>query len=472
MEKNLALSSREQSRRAFILNGPLSRVILSLTLPLAVYALFNYLYGFFDMIMVSYIGKAELASVVFIDEIKNAVTAFGGGIAAAGTVIVAKEYGAGNIPEARRNASVSFLLAFLVSSLVVFLTLLSGRAGLRFLNAPEEIIEKGIGYYYVQMGSTALMAVNGVFIGLEKAKGNTRLVFVLNIAAMTVKLGLSALFVYGMGLGTLHVALATLIAQGLLMGAGLFVMFGKGNSLQLRFPEMTLKKTYVGPILALAAPVFVGKFLFSFGKVLVNGMAAVYGSLAIAAFGITMKLDGGAGALANVFEESETAIIGQNLGAGKLKRALRTGTLSLIFSILVAVLGTIAVVLSLGWMVPLFVAEEDAALKTMVLDIFRWERYSILTSAIIAVVSAFFIGFKRSNVSFFLNIIRIFLFRIPALLLFIRIGVGHVALGYSMFVSNSLTMIVSLGIFLTFLRRTRAYGFGDLRILPETPPLS
>lgn len=470
MEKTL--SPREQKRRAFILNGPLSRVILSLTLPLAVYALFNYLYGFFDMVMVSYIGKAELASVVFIDEIKNAVTAFGGGIAAAGTVIVAKEYGAGNYAEARRNASVSFLLAFVVSAFVVFLTLLAGKTGLRLLNAPEEIIDKGIGYYYVQMSTTALMAVNSVFIGLEKAKGNTRLIFLLNIAAMTVKLALSALFVYGLGLGTLHVALATLIAQGLLMIAGLAVMFGKGNSLQLRLSEMTLRKSYIGPILALAAPVFLGKFLFSFGKVMVNSMAAVYGSLAIAAFGITMKLDGWAGSLANVFEESETAIIGQNLGAGKLKRAVRTGGLSLLYSVIVAFLGTLAVVASLGWMVPMFVAEGDVVLKGMVLDIFAWERYSILTSAVIAVISAFFIGFKRSRVSFFLNIIRIFLFRIPALLVFIRLGIGHVALGYSMFVSNTLTMAVALVIFAVFLRRTRAYGFGDLRYAAETGPLA
>ncbi len=466
MEKTL--SPREQKRRAFILNGPLSRVILTLTLPLAVYALFNFLYGFFDMVMVSYIGKAELASVVFIDEIKNAVTAFGGGIAAAGTVIVAKEYGAGNYEEARRNASVSFLLAFLVSASVVLLTLLAGKTGLRALNAPAEIVEKGIGYYYVQMITTALMAVNGVFIGLEKAKGNTRLIFLLNIAAMTVKLALSALFVYGLGLGTLHVALATLIAQTLLMIAGLAVMFGKGNSLRLRLSEMTLRGSYVGPILALAAPVFLGKFLFSFGKVMVNSMAAVYGSLAIAAFGITMKLDGWAGSLANVFEESETAVIGQNLGAGKLKRAVRTGSLSLLFSVIVAILGTVGVVASLGWVVPMFVAEEDVVLKGMVLDIFEWERYSILTSAVIAVISAFFIGFKRSNVSFFLNIIRIFLFRIPALLVFIRLGIGHVALGYSMFFSNTLTMVAALAVFVLFLRRTRAYGYGELRYAPET----
>jgi putative MATE family efflux protein len=458
-----SLSPQERKRREFVLNGSLRRVILTLTWPLAVYAFFNYLYGFFDMLMVSFIGNNELASVVFIDEIKNAIVAFGGGIAAAGTVIVAREYGAGNIEAARRNAGTSFLLAFLVSTAIVIVILAFGKNGLRWLNAPTEVIETGAGYYYVQMASTAIMAVNSVFIGLEKAKGNTRIIFILNILAMTIKLGLSAWFVYGLGKGTLHVALATLIAQGLLMMAAISVMFRKGNSLRIRIRELRLDGKIVGPILILAAPVFLGKFLFSFGKVIVNGMASVYGSLTIAAFGITMKLDGGAGSLANVFEESETGIIGQNLGAKNLKRAVETGIWSLIFSLVVAVVGTIVVVMTLDWMIPVFVKSGETELRAKVIDIFRWEKFSIFTSAAIAVITGFFIGFKRTKIAFFLNIIRLFAFRIPAMLLFIHLGVDHTAVGYAMFVSNTATMIVAFVIFVVFIHRLKAFGEKDLR---------
>ena len=465
-----SLSPQERKRRDFVLNGSLAKVIWTLTWPLAVYAFFNYLYGFFDMVMVSFIGNNELASVVFIDEIKNAIVAFGGGIAAAGTVLVAREYGAGNIEAARRNAGTSFLLAFLVSAAVVLVILALGKNGLRWLNAPDEVIEAGAGYYYLQMASTALMAVNSVFIGLEKAKGNTRIIFILNIAAMTVKLGLSAWFVYGLGEGTLFVALATLIAQGLLMIAAITVMFRKGNSLRIRLRELRLDWGIVGPILALAAPVFLGKFLFSFGKVIVNGMASVYGPLAIAAFGITMKLDVGAGSLANVFEESETGIIGQNLGAKNLKRAVDTGILSLLFSLVVAVVGTVVVVLTLNWMLPVFVNSEAVVLREMVIDIFRWEKFSIFTSAAIAVITGFFIGFKRTQVAFFLNIIRLFAFRIPAMLLFIRLGADHTAVGYAMFVSNTATMVVSIIIFVVFIHRLKNYGEKDLRYSVSESP--
>lgn len=456
------LSLQEQKRRSFILNGRLSNVILKMTFPLAVYAFFNFLYGFFDMIMVSSIGSNALASVVFIDEIKTAITAFGGGIAASGTVIVAREYGAGRIEEARKNAGTSFVMAFLVSAVIVALTLIFGESTLRLLNAPEEMIQSGIGYFNLQMITTALMAVNSVFIGLEKAKGNSGLILWLNIAAMTVKLILSAVFVYQMDKGTDYVALATLIAQLLLMISAVIVMFGKKNSLRIRFRELNLKKQYVLPILALAFPVFSGKFLFSMGKVLVNSMAASYGPLAIAAFGIALKLDGGAGSLANVFEESETAIISQNLGGKKLKRAIDTGNLSLSYSMIVAVIGTALTVALLPWLVPLFMSNSDPILETMALELFKWERYSIITSGLLTVIAGFFIGFKRSNVSFFLHIIRLFLFRLPVLWILQEAGVGYVALGYVMLISNTLTAVVGLIMYFSFTQRIKHYGFQEL----------
>jgi putative MATE family efflux protein len=459
---NLSLS--EEKRRDFILNGHLSQVLLALTVPLALYGFFNYLYGFFDMIMVSYIGSDELASVVFIDEIKNAILAFGGGIAAAGTVIVAKSYGAGNLEEARKNAASAFSLALIVSLFVALLTVLFGKQALGWLNAPEEIIQIGLDYYDIQMVSTILMAVNSVYFGFEKAKGNTTVILLVNVLAMAVKLILSAIFVYGMGKGIESVAFATLIAQGVLTIVALGVMFGKKNSLQLRWNALKPDRAFLLPILLLSLPVFSGKFMFSFGKVLVNSMAAFYGPLAIAAFGLAMKFNGWAGSIANVFEESETGIIGQNLGAKKLKRAMDTGKKAQFFSLIVCIVGTIFTVLSIDWIVGLFISEENSALRTMAVDIYVWERWSVITSALIVIVSGFFVGFKMSKISFFLNILRIFIFRIPTLWILIRLGVGYVALGYTMFLSNTLTCLAGEIIFFFFLRKVKNYGYMDLRL--------
>ena len=460
-----ALSQRESERRSKILGGNLWKVIPLLTLPLAVYALFNYLYGFFDLIVVSFIGKNEVASIVFIDEIKNAIAAFGVGIAAGGTVLVARSYGAGNYDDARRNASASFAIAILVAVIVVLVVLAFGEGILRLLNAPPEIIEVGLGYFNIQIITTAIMAINSVFIGLEKAKGNTSLILWLNIVAMIVKLALTATFVFGLGKGTEYVALATLIAQSSLMVVGLIILFNKNNSLRLSLKLMIPKKTWVLPILSLSIPVFAGKFLFSMGKVLVNSMAAFYGPLAVAAFGITMKISSSVGTLGQVFEDSEIGIIGQNLGNRNLKRARDTYLISQLYSLSISILGIILVSSFFDRIVPLFTDTNDTLYQAMLTDIFRLERFSMITSSTIAVITGMFIGFKRTNVAFFLNIIRLFIFRLPSLLIMINADIGYVALGYTMLISNTMTAIVAVVFLIIFLKRLKLYGYMDLRYL-------
>jgi putative MATE family efflux protein len=461
---NKSLSLKEHKRRDYILNGNLWKVVLSLSAPLAIYGLFNYLYGFFDLIMVSHIGGNEVASVVFIDEIKSAIMAFGGGIAAAGTVIVARYYGSNQIEEARKNAGASLSLALIVSSSVVIIMLLFGKPMLRLLNAPEEIIDAGYGYFNVQMISTALVAVNSVFIGLEKAKGNTTRILVLNVFAMIIKLALSALFVYGLHKGASYVALSTLISQALLMGVALYIMFHPSNSFQVKLKEIRLNPKLVMPILMLALPVFTGKFLFSMGKVLVNSMAALYGPLAVAAFGIAMKLGGGPGSISIIFEESETSIVSQNLGNKNFGRAMKTYVVSHFYALLIGGLALVLVNHYLDLFLPLFTKSTDPLFRQMIIDIYFWEKFSTLTSASIAVITGLFIGFKFTKISLFINIVRLFVFRLPVLWVLQKVGVGYVALGYVMFISNFLTMVVAFILLLFFYHKIKNYGYMDMQL--------
>jgi putative MATE family efflux protein len=456
------LSHKESKRRTFILTGNLWKVVLLISAPLAIYGLFNYLYGFFDLVIVSYIGGNEVASVVFIDEIKQAIIAFGAGIATAGTVIVARHYGAGNIDEAKTNANTAFVLAGLVSGVLVVMTLLLGESILRLLNAPEAIIDSGLGYFNIQMITTSLIALNSVFIGLEKAKGNTFFILTLNIIAMIIKLILSLIFVFLLGKGTAYVALATLIAQALLLVVAIFVMTRPTNSFQLSLKQVKIKKEYIVPIIMLALPVFTGKFLFSMGKVLVNSTAAFYGTAAVAAFGIAMKIGGAPGSLAIVFEESEASIVSQNLGNKKLKRAMKTYLISHIYAFTIGLIGLLIVSNSLSSLLPLFTKNQDPLFKQMIIDIYRWEKYSVLTSSSIAVITGLFIGFRFTKVAFYINLVRLFVFRLPVLLVLRYFEVDYIALGYTMFISNFMTMVVAFILLAIFFQKIRLNGYLDL----------
>jgi len=460
---DIGLSLRERSRRTRILEGPLWKAILWMTAPLALYAVFNFLYMFFDIVIVATIGNADVASVVIIDEIKSAFLAFGGGIAVGGSVLVARHYGAGDWDKARRNAAASLVLSFVVALSMAALLVAFGKPLLTLFQAPDIVIQTGMGYYNLQVWSTALMAINAVYFGLERAKGRTGAILLVNVAAMVLKLLLSVWFVFGLHQGTTFVALATLLSQAFLTIIALFVLFSPRNSLCIQWKNLSLTASTLRPILLLSLPVIAGKFLFSLGKVIVNGMAAAYGVSAVAALGLATKITQGANSIPLVFEESETAIIAQNIGAGKLKRAFSSYGLSQLFAVLIGLAGMALTIHFLNELVDLFATGADPVYRQMIVDIYHWEKFSTFTSASIAIITGVFIGFKWTQVSLWINIVRLFVIRIPMLYFLQQAGVGTIALGYIMFFSNLATTLIALALLAWFYRRVRLFGHLGMR---------
>jgi putative MATE family efflux protein len=458
------MSLREEKRRESILNGNLWKVVLWITTPLAIYALFNYLYGFVDFLLVSFIGSDDVAAVFFIDDIKGAISAIGGGIAIGGAVFVARQYGAGHLDNARKYAAQTFLLALSISAAVAAIVMVFAVPILKMFNAPAEIIERGLGYYLVQMASTVVIAINSVYMGIERSKGNTSTVMVLNIIAMIVKLALSLIFVLVFNKGTLHIAYATMIAQLFLMVLGLISLFSPKNSIGIRAKDLVIDRGMMKSIMIVALPVIGGKFLFSLGRVIVNGLAAVYGTTAIAAFGLASKLVGGPGAVALIFEESTASISSQNIGAGKLKRAFKTYGVANILGVLAGLTGMLLVLSIVDYMIPWFSTNSTPEFATLVKSIFVFEKFSVISSATIGIVSGLFIGFKITKVTLFLNVIRIYFFRIPMLLIFLNLGLGPIALGYIMFISNTGTAVIALILMILFFHKVKNYGYMDMRL--------
>lgn len=459
-EKN---NAKEQQRREQVLQGNLWKVVFWMTTPLAVYALFNYLYSFIDFLLVSLIGTDEVASVFFIDDLRGMILAIGGGIAIGGAVFVARHYGAGEFEVARKHAGQTFLLTTIISGLIALLMMLFAVPILTLFNAPEEVIQKGLGYYLVQMGSTFVIGINSVYMALERSKGNTKTVMNLNLVAMVIKLALSALFVLGLQGGTFEIALATLIAQLFLMVLGIRVLFSKNNSIGIRRKDLSVDPAMMKAIFLLALPVIAGKFFFSLGRVIVNGLAAVYGTMAIAAFGLASKLVGGPGAVALIFEESTASIASQNIGARQMKRAFQAYGIANLYAVILGFSGLILVSIYVDQMIPWFSTNAAPEFIALVKSIFLFERFSIVNGATIGIVSGLFIGFKITKMTLILNVIRVYVFRIPALLLFIALEVDAIALGYVMFISNFGTAIISLVLLFVFYHRVKSYGYLDLR---------
>ena len=463
------IREKDEIRREKILNGNLVHTIISICAPIFLYNLFNSFYSVIDAVVVARIDPASVSAVAMLSQIQHLLSSLGAGVAAGGGIIVARLFGAGDMDDARYHSNQIISLSSIVVALLLAICLPLALPIMRLSGVPDELISIGTGYFIVQILTLAFMFYNSVFMAMQKAKGNTRIMFWLNILSMIIKLSLSVIFIWVMEKkDIIWVAVATMIGQAVMFTILLLMMLDRNNIFAIRLNEFRLSGSVCKRIFAISFPIFLGKFIFSFGKVSVNGMCKEYGPLVVGALGVSNNMNGLATTPINSFEEGTSTIISQNLGAGNLKRALKTFNYSFIMASALGVIGYVLIRFILQDQIIGLYNQNDLAqgaeeFLALIKSIHRYDSLSILALAVNAAVLGVLYGFGKTKMTMILNISRVFVFRIPILwyLQTFHKEIGAEAAGISMGISNiciALSSLACLGIFLWDLKKKGKLG--------------
>ena len=122
---------------------------------------------------------------------------------------------------------------------------------------------------------------NNVYIAIERARGNSKRILILNTAVIVVKLGLTAWFVYGLGGGINMISCATIISQSFLLLAACINMNQKGNAFGFSLRAISIKKEVICPMLTLSFPVIVERIAFAVGKYMGLGVFGIWVAMVI-----------------------------------------------------------------------------------------------------------------------------------------------------------------------------------------------
>ncbi len=471
---------KAKTKRKMILSGSVVQTIFAVCLPLFFYNLFNSFYGLVDSIMVASINSSAVSAVSSLNQLKTLIESVITGVGAGGAIIVSRRYGAGDLKEARKNANVLVTLGLTISFLLIVICVPFAVPIMELANVPDSSITIGVGYFRVQMLMLALIAINTIYIGLEKAKGNTKLIFALNIIVMITKLFFTFLFVKVLNIQDVTwVAFATFIAQLVLFVIAIYILTSKNNVLRVRIRELGLKWSYVYPILIISLPIFLGKFVFSLGKVVVNGMCKIYGDLTVGALGVSNSICGIITSPTNSFEEGESTMISQNLGNRNISRAMKIFKKTLLISSLIGLFGYILVRFIIqDQLIMLFNTgnnlEEAEQFVKMIEEIFKYDSLSIPALAVNAAVLGVLYGFGKTGLSMIINISRVFVFRVPILWYFktFKPELGSKAAGISMGISNICIMIMSIVVLIIFLISIKKNGYKGMHFGDPEPDVS
>lgn len=437
---------KQLKRREYLLEGNMWKVVLSISLPMVVYNLCNYFYGIYDMMLVQSAGIGDAADIVVLDQIKNMISTIGGALATGGGIMVARRYGSKQLADARRVANTLFTLAMVVA-LVTLVFIPAGVPFLKLFHTDSSIIENSIGYYNVQIMILVVTTMNSAMISMEKAKGNTKQLLMLNLGVIVIKVGMTTLFVYGPfeNVTNTWLAVSTLIAQMFLFVCGLFLCFRKDNILRIRICDWNFERQEVSGIVRLAIPVFIGNFLFNFGKVYVNAAATEqYGKMCVGALGISNTMAGLFTNITNTTADCGATIVSQNYGNKNGKRIRKFYLVNQFYVTLVSVIGTI-IMFTVKEQVAAFFAPNSMEYQEMIVNIFAWECLDIAFLGFSHTANALFNGFGKTKATMVFSMVRLFGLRVPVLLFLMHVvKMNYIACGIAMFVSNTVIGIIQL----------------------------
>lgn len=316
------------------------KLLISFALPLMAGNVFQQLYTVVDTAVVGQVvGVNALAALGAADWINWLVLSVIQGLTQGFSILMAQYFGAGDHRELSRSVGASLTLCAVFTVLILAVSQLAARPVLLLLNTPENILGDSLLYLRIVFGGIPVIAAYNFLSSILRALGDSKTPLYAMVVASLVNVGLDLLFVMGFHWGVAGAAAATVIAQ-VFSGIYCFLNVRKITIIRLEKGDLRLTRKMAGALLKLGSPVALQNAIISVGGLVVQSVVNRYGMLFIAGFTATNKLYGILEIAATSYGYAVTSYVGQNLGAGLLKRikkGMRSATVvALVTSVVIA----------------------------------------------------------------------------------------------------------------------------------------
>jgi len=299
-------------------------LIVSFALPLMVGNIFQQLYTVVDtMVVGKALGVDALAALGATDWLYWMWLGMIQGVAQGFGILMAREFGAKQFESLRSVVGSSVTL----SALAAVLFLLAGQAAaqplLTLLKTPEQIMPWSLLYLRIMfLGIPIVMAYN-LLATILRSLGDGQTPLQAMIVAAVSNIVLDLLFVLVLRWGIAGAAIATLIAQGI-SGIYCLLKIRKIHFLTLKKGHFILKPAMAGRLLGLGSPMAAQNAIIAIGGMIIQSAVNGYSVAFIGGFTASNKLYGVLEIAATSYGYAMITYMGQNLGAGKLRR-MKTG---------------------------------------------------------------------------------------------------------------------------------------------------
>lgn len=312
--------------------GKIFTSLATLALPIIMANILQTAYQLIDTFWLGRLGANAVAAVSISFPILFLVLSLGAGLTLAGTVIVAQYKGANDQQMVNFSSSQTVFVIFFVSIFLAALGYVSAAPLMKLVGAGPEILTDSVTYFRVSSWGFVFLFMFFVFQSLMRGIGNVLLPMYIILITVLLNLVLDPIFIFGFGpipaYGVAGAAVASVITQALSAVAGIFILWRGKMGIEIKRAYMHFDFTWTRRMFELGIPASLEQSTRAAAMTVMIMLVTGFGSEIVAAYGIGARILSLVIVPALGFAMATTTLVGQNIGAGKIKRAEKIGNLS------------------------------------------------------------------------------------------------------------------------------------------------
>jgi putative MATE family efflux protein len=326
--------------------APLGKLLLKMSLPGVVASITQSLYNIVDTIFVGTLGFRAISALTIVFPYQILFWAVGGGTGTGIAALVSRRFGEKKVDEANRVAGQTFFLSLFWGLFFVLVAVFFHDPILRIIGAKEDFFRYAVQYFTIISYGAPLAIFTSLAANLMRASGDTVKPMVIMITSTVVNVILCPLMIQGIGpfprLEVAGSAWATFTAQGVGTVLALFFILANKTAYKIKMSHIKPNWQIIKEIYHVGAPSAILQVTESFAFMLWNIAVSSYGSAAVAAVGVVIRVSDFAFMPVMGVSQGLLPIIGYCFGASNFKRlwsAVKKTTVGLIALLVMVTIG-------------------------------------------------------------------------------------------------------------------------------------
>ncbi|MBV9330765.1 MAG: MATE family efflux transporter [Alphaproteobacteria bacterium] len=318
-------------RRAYdprLLEGPIIRSLLLLALPIMGANILQISYQMVDAFWVGRLGAEAVASVSISMPIMFLMISAGMGFAIAGSTLIAQYVGARNVAMVNHVAAQTLLSVTGVSLVLGTFGFVIAPYVLALMEVAPAVFDNALKFLRVQFVGLPLAFIYFMFQSQMRGVGQVRVPLFIVAASVGVNFILDPLLIFGAGLGVMGAALATLFSQAIAASIALRLLFGGRFGVKLSWRSFRPDLGFIGRAFSLGYPASIEQSARGLGMTVMTFLITSFGTVTTASYGVGTNVLNFVVIPAMGFSMATSTLVGQNIGAGNIRRAERVALLA------------------------------------------------------------------------------------------------------------------------------------------------